>query len=154
QPVAPLNMGRPDRVEGAAGGPMRRPVERRSAPAAGTRRIGGLAMHLRTIKYRLLRRSLWVGNRTLAWALNPGLAPAAFALLETVGRNTDRPRQTPVGNGLDGDTFWLIAAHGHHADFVRNIQAHPVVRVKVGGSWRTGTATLMPDDDTARRSRA
>lgn len=111
-------------------------------------------MNMRTTKYRLLRLGLGVGNRTLAWALNHDLAPAAFALLETVGRSTGKPRQTPVGNGLDGDTFWLIAAHGHQADFVRNIQAHPMVRVKVGKFWRTGIATLLPDDNTALRSRA
>jgi deazaflavin-dependent oxidoreductase (nitroreductase family) len=108
----------------------------------------------RTTKYRLLRHGLRAGNRTLVWALDHDLAPEAFALLETVGRNTGEPRRTPVGNGLDGDTFWLVAAHGHQADFVRNIRAHPVVRVKVGRAWRTGTATPLPDDDTARRSRA
>jgi F420H(2)-dependent quinone reductase len=31
--------------------------------------------------------------------------------------------------------------------------ADPAVRVKVRGVWRTGTATLLPDDDTVARSR-
>jgi deazaflavin-dependent oxidoreductase (nitroreductase family) len=107
----------------------------------------------RTAKYRLLRLLLWIGNQALSRALNHDLAPGAFALLETVGRSSGLPRQTPVGNGLDGDTFWLIAAHGRQADFVRNIDANHEVRVKVGGSWRAGTAVLLPDDDTAVRSR-
>jgi deazaflavin-dependent oxidoreductase (nitroreductase family) len=58
-----------------------------------------------------------------------------------------------VGNGLDGDTFWLVAAHGRQADYVRNIDAEPRVRLRVGGRWRVGTAVLLPDDGPAARSR-
>lgn len=87
------------------------------------------------------------------WALLRGYAPRAFALLETTGRRSGLPRHTPVGNGLDGTVFWLIAAHGEQADYVRNIKKHPRVRVRVAGQWHTGTATLLPDDDAAARSR-
>jgi len=59
---------------------------------------------------------LWTGNRTLARQLRHRLAPNAFALLETTGRRTGRPRQTCVGNGLIQDTSWLAAAHGYQAD--------------------------------------
>jgi deazaflavin-dependent oxidoreductase (nitroreductase family) len=80
-----------------------------------------------------------------------GLIPPGYALLETVGRRSGLPRQTPVGDGLVGDTFWIVAEHGRHADYVRNIEAEPHVRVRVrvGGSvvWRTGVATVLPDDD-------
>jgi F420H(2)-dependent quinone reductase len=31
------------------------------------------------------------------------------------GRRTGLARHIPVGNGLDGDTFWLVAAHGTQA---------------------------------------
>ena len=58
-----------------------------------------------------------------------------------------------MGNGLDGDAFWLVAAHGAQADYVRNLQAEPRVRVKVRGSWRAGTAVVLPGDDPAPRSR-
>jgi deazaflavin-dependent oxidoreductase (nitroreductase family) len=58
-----------------------------------------------------------------------------------------------VGNGLDGDTFWLVAAHGTQADYVRNLQAEPRVRVKAGGAWRSGTAVVLRGDDPAARSR-
>jgi len=75
----------------------------------------------------------------------------APALLETVGRKSGRLRRTPVGDGLDGDTFWVIAEHGHHSDWVRNIVANPRVRVKVNGAWRSGVACLMPDDDPIAR---
>ncbi|MEP7024819.1 MAG: nitroreductase/quinone reductase family protein [Actinomycetota bacterium] len=85
--------------------------------------------------------------------LRHGFAPRAFALLETTGRRTGAPRSTPVGNGLTGNTFWLVAAHGMQADYVRNLEADRRVRVKVGGQWRSGTATLLPGDDPVARSR-
>lgn len=52
-----------------------------------------------------------------------------------------------------GDTFWVVAAHGQQADWVRNISKEPRVRVLVNRRWRRGTATLMPEDDPNRRSR-
>ncbi|HTU73863.1 MAG TPA: nitroreductase/quinone reductase family protein [Trebonia sp.] len=90
----------------------------------------------------------------LAWDL--GLPIPGDALLETTGRRTGLPRRTPVCDGLDGDTFWLIAQRGHDADWVKNIKANPRVRVKVSGphsGWRSGTAHVV-DDDPAERQRA
>lgn len=108
----------------------------------------------RTRKYQALKVLLWGGNHVMRWQLRHGLAPRAFALLETTGRLTGRPCQTCVGNGLTGDTFWVIAAHGQQADWVRNLARQPRVRVMVGRCWRNGTATVMPEDDTDQRSRA
>src|SRR4051812_44399885 len=108
---------------------------------------------MRSRKYRLVTAFERVNNRLTRFALHKGVAPRAFALLETVGRRSGLPRCTPVGNGLAGDTFWLVAAHGMQADYVRNLQANPRVRVKVGRQWRTGTAVLLPDDDPTARSR-
>lgn len=104
-------------------------------------------------KYKILKVLLWGGNRMTRWQLQRGLAPRAFASLETVGRSTGQPRQTCVGNGLIGDAFWVIAAHGQQADWVRNISQEPRVRVLVNRRWRNGTATVMPEDDPGRRSR-
>jgi deazaflavin-dependent oxidoreductase (nitroreductase family) len=82
-----------------------------------------------------------------------GIGPPAIALLETRGRRTGKPRTTPVGNGLEaaGDRFWIVAEHGLHSGYVKNIQADPRVRVKVGRRWRTGTAHLLAEDDPLRR---
>jgi deazaflavin-dependent oxidoreductase (nitroreductase family) len=76
-----------------------------------------------------------------------------WAILETRGRQSGRPRRTPVGNGLQGDTFWIVAEHGRKAGYVRNLVADPRVKVFVGGRWRTGTAEVMPDDDPRERQR-
>jgi deazaflavin-dependent oxidoreductase (nitroreductase family) len=103
-------------------------------------------------------RDAWqkhVGNRVIRQLLEIGIAPRVYALLETKGRRTGQPRRTPVGNGLvaGSDTFWLIAEHGMRAAYVRNIQANPRVRVKIGRHWRAGTAQLLRGDDSHERLR-
>ena len=86
--------------------------------------------------------------------LEHGLFPGTHALLETTGRRSGEPRRTPVGNGLRGDEFWIVTEHGYAADYVKNIQKDPRVRVKVGrGPWREGTANILPEDDPAERLR-
>jgi deazaflavin-dependent oxidoreductase (nitroreductase family) len=74
-----------------------------------------------------------------------------WAIIETRGRKTGEPRETPVGNGLQGDTFWLVAEFGRRAAYVKNIEADPRVRVCVRGIWRSGRAMLLPSDDTRVR---
>jgi deazaflavin-dependent oxidoreductase (nitroreductase family) len=93
----------------------------------------------------------YVLNPQMRLALAFGAAPRAFALLETVGRRSGKPRRTPVGNGLIGNTFWLVSEHGIRAGYVRNIEANPRVRVKIGRRWRTGSAHILPDDDPYAR---
>jgi deazaflavin-dependent oxidoreductase (nitroreductase family) len=90
----------------------------------------------------------------LAWDL--GFPIPGDALLETTGRRTHLPRRTPVCDGLEGETFWLIAQGGRDADWVRNIKANPRVRGKVSGihtGWRSGTAHILDDDDPRERQR-
>jgi deazaflavin-dependent oxidoreductase (nitroreductase family) len=84
-----------------------------------------------------------------------GLAPSV-ALLETTGRRSGEPRRTPVTNGLERgtDTFWIVAEHGRKAAYVRNIEADPRVRVRVGRRWRTGVAHVLDGDDPIARQRA
>ena len=82
-----------------------------------------------------------------------GLFPTSHALLETTGRRSGLPRRVPLGNGLRGDTFWIVTEHGYGADYVKNIQKDPRVRVKIGRRWREGTAEILPDDDPRERIR-
>ncbi|SDJ13385.1 deazaflavin-dependent oxidoreductase, nitroreductase family [Actinokineospora alba] len=81
------------------------------------------------------------------------ILPPSTAILETTGRKTRKPRQIPVTNGTIGDTFWIVAEHGRKADYVRNLIANPRVRVKVGRTWREGTAHVLPEDDARARSK-
>ena len=82
-----------------------------------------------------------------------GLPVPGTAILETTGRKSGQPRQTPVTNGLDGNVFWIVAEHGQRAAYVRNIEADPRVRVRAGRRWRSGTATILPYDDPRERLR-
>jgi deazaflavin-dependent oxidoreductase (nitroreductase family) len=82
-----------------------------------------------------------------------GVAGRSVALLETTGRKSGQKRVTPVGNGLRGDVFWIVTEHGWASAYVKNIQADPRVRVKVGRRWRSGTAQILPDDDPYERMR-
>ncbi len=98
-----------------------------------------------------------VANPVAKWLIERGYAPASYALLETTGRRSGLARQTPVGNGLVGEQFWIVAEHGARAAYVRNIGADPRVRVRIREGrrqvWRTGTATVLPDDDPRERQR-
>ncbi len=80
-----------------------------------------------------------------------GLPVPGTAILETTGRTSGEPRRTPVTDGLDGDTFWIVAEHGRDAGYVRNLRAHPRVRVKIGRTWREGTARVLPQANPQER---
>jgi deazaflavin-dependent oxidoreductase (nitroreductase family) len=108
---------------------------------------------MRSRRYRVIVAAEKLSNHTIRFLLRRGVAPPLWALLETTGRRTGRPRQTPVGNGLVDGVFWLVAAHGRQADYVRNLERDPAVRVKIGRRWHTGTATVLDDDDAGARSR-
>ncbi|MFG2128753.1 nitroreductase/quinone reductase family protein [Streptomyces sp. NPDC048751] len=87
--------------------------------------------------------------------LNPLLRRLPLqTVLETTGRVSGLPRQTPVGGRRVGDSFWLVSEFGDRSQYVRNIRANPRVRVRIRGRWHTGTAHLLPDDDPVARLRA
>jgi deazaflavin-dependent oxidoreductase (nitroreductase family) len=113
----------------------------------------------KTRSRRETKRTLASG--TAKYLVNPivrglfrlGLPAPGTAILETIGRKSGQPRRNPVTNGLDGEVFWIVAEHGRRASYVRNIEANPRVRVRVGRRWHDGTARLLPDDDPRERLR-
>ena len=82
-----------------------------------------------------------------------GLPVPGTVILETIGRKSGEPRTTPVTNGLDGDVFWIVTEHGRRAAYVLNLEANPRVRIRTRRGWRSGTATILPDDDPRERLR-
>ncbi len=101
---------------------------------------------------------LRVSNFAAKYLVNPIVKRVAgyvpfWSLLETTGRKSGEPRRNPVGNGLIGNTFWIVAEHGRRAQYVKNIVADPRVRIRVGGRWRSGAAYPMPEDDPRARQR-
>jgi deazaflavin-dependent oxidoreductase (nitroreductase family) len=92
-------------------------------------------------------------NPLVRRALELGLPGTGTALLETTGRKSGEARRVPVGNGLRGEHFWIVTEHGRHAAYVKNIEANPRVRVKVGRTWFDGTAHILEDEDPYERLR-
>ena len=110
----------------------------------GGRRLPGAG----TLKRRLSKfATVRVVNPLVRPLIERGLFPPTHALLETTGRVSGKPRRTPVGNGLRGNTFWIVTEHGWDADYVKNIRREPKVRVKVGRHWRSGEAEILPEED-------
>jgi deazaflavin-dependent oxidoreductase (nitroreductase family) len=94
-----------------------------------------------------------VFNPLVKAAASSGLPLFGVAILETRGRRTGRVRRTPVGPLVSGSTVWIVAEHGRHASYVRNLEADPRVRIRLGRRWRTGLAHVVPDDDPRARLR-
>lgn len=105
---------------------------------------------------RKRRAVIWferhVQNPPVKAAIQAGVPLSMFALLEVTGRRTGQPRQIPIINGLHGDTFWIVAEHGRRANYVRNLEADPNVRLRIGEVWRSGTAHILDDDDPIARA--
>lgn len=85
----------------------------------------------------------YVFNPPIKFLFAAGLVPPGYALLETTGRKTGKLRRTPVGNGLVGRQFWIVAEHGLKAGYVRNIVGNPRVRLRFRDGqrarWHAGT---------------
>lgn len=99
-------------------------------------------------RVRLLQR--YVLNppmKLLTWA---GLTPG-HVLLETLGRRTGKVRRNVVLMHREGDTGWIIAEHGTHAGYVRNLQADPHVRVRLRRRWYPAHARILANDDAEAR---
>jgi deazaflavin-dependent oxidoreductase (nitroreductase family) len=121
--------------------------------------------HRSAKRNRLPRVKVRLTSLLHRYVLNPpiklmfrlGVVPPGYSILETVGRRSGVPRQTPVGDGLVGEQFWIVAEHGLRTAYVRNIQANARVRVQLRRGWRTvwreGTAHVLEDDDPRERQR-
>jgi deazaflavin-dependent oxidoreductase (nitroreductase family) len=92
-------------------------------------------------------------NPIVRSAARAGLPLPGLVVLETTGRRSGEARRIGVGKALVGDTLWIVAEHGRRAAYVQNIESNPRVRVRLGRSWRMGTAHVLPDDDWRERQR-
>lgn len=84
------------------------------------------------------------------------LAPhlRGLVVLETIGRSSGLPRQTPIGGRRIGNAFWLVSEFGRQSNYVRNLETNPRVRLQLNGEWLTGTAHVVDDDDPRARMRS
>jgi len=75
-----------------------------------------------------------------------GLGPIigrVILLLTTTGRKSGKKRITPLQYEKIGTDYYLGAARGLNADWVRNILANPQVEVRVGAKHFCGTAEVI-----------
>jgi deazaflavin-dependent oxidoreductase (nitroreductase family) len=69
-----------------------------------------------------------------------------FLYLTTTGRISGQPREIEIWFTERGGRFYLIAEHRERANWVRNIQAQPRVKVRVGDGQFDATARIVHDD--------
>ena len=117
-----------------------------------------LTIFSRRAKVLLVRAvQRWIINPLVRVLFAVGVNPLGLAILETRGWRSGKPRRAPVGNGRQGDSFWIIAEHGSRAGYVNNIRRDPRVRVRLRTGlryrWVPGIATVLPDDDALARQR-
>ncbi len=77
-----------------------------------------------------------------------GLGPLVgriILLLTTIGRRSGKKRVTPLQYELIGADYYLGASRGLKADWVRNIQLHPQVEIRVGAKCFQGIAEVSTD---------
>jgi deazaflavin-dependent oxidoreductase (nitroreductase family) len=77
-----------------------------------------------------------------------GLGPLVgklILLLTTTGRKSGRKRVTPLQYELIGSDYYVGAARGTKADWVRNIQLCAQVEVRVGSRHFQGVAEVCTD---------
>jgi deazaflavin-dependent oxidoreductase (nitroreductase family) len=107
---------------------------------------------------RKFRRERFIGrylaNPAVGLLDRIGIRSAMIAELETIGAKSGAPRRVPVTVSIDSDGAWVISQHGHRAGWARNITANPIVRLRHGKRWYTGTAAFVPDDDVVARARS
>lgn len=77
-----------------------------------------------------------------------GLLGKRFLLLEHKGRSSGRIRQAVLETiSVDATSIHIISGYGWRAQWLRNIEADPRVRVTCGWSRpRGGRATILPSD--------
>ena len=77
-----------------------------------------------------------------------GLGPLVgriILLLTTTGRKSGMKRVTPLQYELIGRDYYLGAARGLQADWVRNIQSNPQVEVRTGRKHFLGIAEVVTE---------
>ena len=80
------------------------------------------------------------------YAIGLGSLIGGFVLLlTTTGRKSGLKRVTPLQYEKIGEDYYLGAARGLNADWVRNIQSNPQVELRVGAKHVQGTAEIITD---------
>jgi deazaflavin-dependent oxidoreductase (nitroreductase family) len=88
---------------------------------------------------------------------SPVAGQEPYCYLETVGRVSGRPHTVEMWFAADGATLYLLPGGGDRADWVKNLGKQPRVRVRVGTTTYSGTASVVkgaPEEPRAREALA
>jgi deazaflavin-dependent oxidoreductase (nitroreductase family) len=97
-----------------------------------------------TINWAKLKNIRKIHRALYAIGLGP-LIGKFILLLTTTGRKSGRKRVTPLQYERIGCDYYVGAARGMKADWVRNIQSDPQVEVHVGARRFHGIAEVIND---------
>ena len=75
------------------------------------------------------------------------LASESFCYVTTRGRRTGKPHTIEIWFGVRNSSLYLLAGGGERADWVRNMRAEPVVRVRFSDEAFEATARFVLDED-------
>ena len=83
-------------------------------------------------------------NRVLEAVIGRGRGPRRVVLLlTTTGRRSSLPRTVPLQFEQIDDVIYVASARGARADWFRNVQADPHVRVQIGDRQIDGRAEAI-----------
>ena len=95
------------------------------------------------ILWRIMRK---LNRQVATQVIGRGRGPRGVVLLlTTIGRRSGQPRVTPLQYEEDQGVIYVAAARGPHADWFRNIQADPRVKVQVADRAFEGLAEPIVD---------
>lgn len=83
-----------------------------------------------------------VGPAVKAGVGNPLPVGSGLVILETVGRTSGKARQVPLVASRLGSTI-LVSTVRSNSQWVKNLEAEPQVKVWVGGTKRSATASVV-----------
>ncbi|MFN8499466.1 MAG: nitroreductase family deazaflavin-dependent oxidoreductase [Anaerolineae bacterium] len=74
-----------------------------------------------------------------------GLTAEQYLYLTTTGRVTGLPREIEIWYVFDDGKFYVLAEHFYQAQWVKNIQRQPRVRVRIAGRTFEAVARVLDE---------
>jgi deazaflavin-dependent oxidoreductase (nitroreductase family) len=105
-------------------------------------------------------RPSWLRSRLAKWALVAYRLGLGFVvghkvmILTTTGRVSGTERRTPLWYVREGDVVFCLSGWGASSDWLKNVRAHPEVRLQAGARrWRTRGRFIEDPAEVKRVSR-
>jgi len=86
-------------------------------------------------------------------AVPADLAREPVCYLETTGRVSGRPHEIEIWFVAEGSTIYMLSGGGYGADWVKNLQTTPRVRVRIGDRTFAGSARVLAGESDELHAR-